>query len=46
METPNHFLNADFGYKFKMQGSSEAKFFTAVFTHWNGTDEHKGTIAK
>lgn len=45
METPNHFVNADFGHKFKMQGSSEAKFFAVVFTHFSGTDERKGTTA-
>lgn len=46
METPTNFLNADFGYKFKIQGSLEAKFFTVVFTQLNGTDEHKGIIAE
>lgn len=45
-ETPNRFLNVGFGYKFKMQGSSEVKFVTVVFSHLNGTDEQKGMIAK
>lgn len=46
MRAANPFLSADFEWKFKMLGSSKAKFFTVVLIHLNETDEHKGVIAK
>lgn len=34
------------GINLECKDAQKQVFFSAVFTHLNGTDEHKGTIAK